>query len=190
MKLSEYATKHGIKYRAAWNRYRAGKIPGAYTDEGGAIVVPDYDPHKAVKCVIYARVSSGKQKDDLARQVERMTNFAAAQGLTIVKVVTEIASGVNDERPKLVKLLQDESWGTLLVEHKDRLTRVGFNWFEVMLKTQGRRVLVANLAQEHTADLVEDFVAIIYSFSARIYGRRSANNKAKAMIQAGELCPK
>lgn len=178
MKLSQYAAKEGIQYRSAWIRYKKGKIKGAYLDESGHVVVPDPVVENLSHCAIYARVSSSKQKEDMERQVERMVAYANAQGLTVVKIVKEIASGVNDERPKLTKLLQTDEWGTLVVEHKDRLSRIGFNWFEVLLHTQGKRILVANRAEESKTDLMEDFVSIIYSFSARIYGKRSAKNKS------------
>jgi putative resolvase len=104
----------------------------------------------------------------------------------VAVVVREVASGVNDNRPRLTKLLQDPTWGTLVVEHKDRLTRVGFHWFEVLLAAQGRRVVVANRAEEVTADLMDDFVSIIYSFAARLYGLRSARRRTDRLIAALE----
>lgn len=177
---------HGIKYRAAWNRYKAGKIPGAYLDEYGRIVVPDPVSELAHVSVVYARVSTHKQKDDLERQAQRMIEFANARGLSVAKVVKEVASGVNDTRPKLTAVLKDDSWGTLVVEHKDRLSRVGFHWFETLLGVQGKTIVVANLAEEHTADLMEDFVAIIYSFAARMYGLRGSKQRARRIIQAAE----
>ena len=75
-----------------------------------------------------------------------MTVYANARGYQVVLIVKEVASGVNDKRPKLTKLLENPDWGTLVVEHKDRLTRVGFGWFEVLLSGQGRRIHVANPA--------------------------------------------
>lgn len=184
MKLSEYARRNNIGYRAAWNRYKAGKIPGAYLDESGHVVVPEPEDARLPLAAVYARVSSHKQKDDLDRQAARMVEFATARGLTVVKVVKEVASGVNDERKKLTTLLRDDSWGTLVVEHKDRLTRTGFNWFDVLLGEQGRRVMVANLAQEETSDLMDDFTSIIYSFAARMYGLRRAKDRTEAVKKA------
>lgn len=184
MKLSAYAKREGIGYRAAWNRYHAGKIEGAYTDDSGHIVVPDPEHHLVGKAAIYARVSTHRQKDDLARQADRMTAFANAAGLSVVAVVTEVASGVNDTRPRLTKLLQRDDWGTLVVEHKDRLSRVGFGWFDVLLSAQGKRIIVANAAQEETADLMDDFVSIIYSFAARLYGLRSARRRTDQAVAA------
>lgn len=184
MKLSVYAKQNGIKYRAAWNRFNAGKIPGAYVDESGHIVVPDPLAQAIGKAAVYARVSTHKQRDDLDRQMLRMVTFANAAGFSVVKEVKEIASGVNDSRPRLTALLQDDSWGTLVVEHKDRLSRVGFGWFEVLLGVQGRRIVVADAAGEQTADLMDDFVSIIYSFAARLYGLRSARRRTDAAVAA------
>ena len=113
-----------------------------------------------------------------------MTAFANAAGVSVVNVVREVASGVSETRPKLTALLEDDSWGTLVVEHKDRLSRVGFHWFEVVLAAQGRRVVVANSAEEHTADLMDDFVWIIYSFAVRLYGLRSARRRTDAAVAA------
>lgn len=184
MKLSEYAKRNGIGYRAAWNRFKAGKIEGAYISETGRIVVPEPEDIRIPKAAVYARVSSHKQKDDLDRQAARMVGYAVAQGLSVVTVVKEVASGVNDDRKKLTSLLNDDSWGTLVVEHKDRLSRVGFNWFEVLLNAQGRRISVANRAEESTHDLMDDFTSIIYSFAARMYGLRRAKERTQAVRDA------
>lgn len=186
MKLSEYARRNDIKYRAAWNRFHAGKIPGAFVDESGHIRVPDPDVDKLPVAVVYARVSSHKQRGDLFRQAERLEQFAVANGFTIRDTVIEIASGVNDERPKLTKLLQDPHWGTLIVEHKDRLTRTGFNWFDVLLKEQGKQVVVVNQASEVKEDLLDDLTAILYSFMARLYGKRGATRRTQQALEAAE----
>jgi len=118
-----------------------------------------------------------------------MTGFANAAGLSVVLVVKETASGVDDTRPKLTTLLKDNSWGTLVVEHKDRLSRVGFGWFEVLLGSQGRQVLIADAATEEKADLMEDFVSIIYSFAARLYGLRAARRRTDDVIAALKIDP-
>ena len=185
MKLSAYAKRENILYRSAWERFRKGRIPGAYLDDSGHVVVPEPGAVRLPMAAVYARVSSHPQKDDLVRQAERLITYANARGFSVVAVVKEVASGVNDQRPKLTKLLADDSWGTLVVEHKDRLSRVGFGWFEVLLAGQGRRVDVANPAQDDTSDLMADFMAIVYSFAARMYGLRSAKrltNQVRAIM--------
>lgn len=189
MKLSEYAARNGIQYRAAWNRYKAGKIAGAYLDDSGHVVVPEPQHERVGSAAVYARVSTHKQRDDLDRQAQRMVAFANAVGLSVVAVTKEVASGVNDARPKLTALLREDSWGTLVVEHKDRLSRVGFGWFDVLLGLQGRRIVVADAATEEKADLLDDFVSIIYSFAARLYGLRSARRRTNDVIAALDIDP-
>lgn len=153
-------------------------------DDTGHIVVPDPQVEQIDKAAVCARVSTRKQRESLDAQAERMVAFANNAGLSVVKVVKETASGVNDKHPKLTVLLQDDTWGTLVVEHKDRLSRVGFEWFRVMLGTQGRRILVANEAGDDRSDLMEDFTSIIYSFAARMYGLRAAKQRARKAVQA------
>ncbi len=179
VKLSTYAKREGIGYRAAWDRFHNGRIPGATFDPSGHIYVPEPESMLLPMAAVYARVSSHPQKDDLDRQADRLVAYANARGYQVVAVVKEVASGVNDERPRLTKLLANPEWGTLVVEHKDRLSRVGFGWFEVLLQAQGKKIDVANPAQDDTSDLMADFMAIVYSFAARMYGLRSAKHRTK-----------
>lgn len=88
-------------------------------------MVPDPQHALIGKAAVYARVSTHEQRDDLDRQAQRMTEFANAAGLSVVAVIKEVTSGVNDTGPKLTALLKEDSWGMLVVEHKDRLSRVG-----------------------------------------------------------------
>lgn len=181
IKLSEYAKRHSVTYRTAWNRFKAGKIPNAFKDDFGNVlvkyVINDIDHNKVA---IYARVSSNENKTNLETQASRLKSYATAKGYQITEIVKEVGSGVNDNRKKLTKLLKSENWGTLIVEHKDRLTRFGFNYIEILLNKEGRKIEVVNLAEDEKSDLVQDLISIIYSFSAKIYGlRRSKRNTEK-----------
>jgi predicted site-specific integrase-resolvase len=93
-----------------------------------------------------------------------------------------MASGLNDHRTKFSRLLTDSTIGTLVVEHRDRLTRFGYEYIRQLLDTQGRRVELL-FPSETNDELVDDFVAVITSMAARIYGRRNAKRRA-AQIQA------
>jgi len=106
-----------------------------------------------------------------------------ARGYQIVSVVKEVGSGVNDNRKKFLKLLTDDSWGTLVVEHKDRCTRFGFNYIETLLNQNGREIEVVNTAEDEKSDLMQDLIAIIYSFSARMYGMRRSKRKTEKIIE-------
>jgi putative resolvase len=117
------------------------------------------------------------------RQMQRLRGYAAARGYPVVAEAIEMASGLNDERPKLKKLLTDQRVGVLVVEHRDRLTRFGYGYLATLLAQQGRRV-EAIYPSDSGDGLVEDFIAVITSMAARIYGRRT-NNRQAGRIRAG-----
>lgn len=85
------------------------------------------------KVAIYTRVSATENKDNLEGQAKRLTDCCAAKGYPVALVIKEVGSGVNDTRPKLLKLLTDSTVTLMVVEHKDRLTRFGFNYIEPQL---------------------------------------------------------
>src|SRR5258705_3582428 len=138
MKLSEYAGQVGVTYKTAYQWWKAGQLD-AYQRPTGTIIVREPQT-AATGAALYARVSSAEQTADVTRQLQRLRDYAAARGYQVVAEVTEIASGLNDERPKLKKLLADARIGVLVVEHKDRLTRVGYGYIATLLEHQGRRV--------------------------------------------------
>ena len=183
MKLSEYAKQVGVKYRTAWEWYRAGRIKGYQMETGTIIITEKDDEPKAQKVAVYARVSSSENKPNLESQAERIVNYCAAKGWQVHKVVKEVGSGVNDNRRKFLSLLSDESITTIVVEHKDRATRFGFNYIETLLETQGRKIEVINLSDNGKEDLLEDLVSIIYSFCSRLYGQRRAKRKTEKITK-------
>ena len=119
-------------------------------------------------------------KEDAQRQLGRLQDFAAAKGYVISREVIEIASGLNDQRPKFNTLLTDKEIGLILVEHKDRATRFGFNQLKVVLQAASRDIQTIN-ETDTTDELIDDFVAIITSMCARIYGKRQSKNRADRM---------
>ena len=133
--------------------------------------------------VIYARVSSSDQKSDLDRQVARVLTWATENGYKIDKVVTEVGSALNGHRRKFLTLLGDSSVTTILVEHRDRFCRFGADYVEAALGAQSRRLVVVDPA-EIDDDLVRDVTELLTSLCARLYGRRSASNKAQKAIEA------
>ncbi|HEY6410011.1 MAG TPA: IS607 family transposase [Ktedonobacteraceae bacterium] len=186
MKLSQYAKQTGISYKTAWRWYKAGTLD-AYQTETGIIIVRDKADVKPLtgRIALYARVSSIGQKEDLDRQVHRLKDYAAAKGYQVAKEVTEIASGLNDRRPKLEKLLADSSIGTIVVENRDRLTRFGAHYIETLLEAHGRHLEL--IFQTDTGDeLVDDFVSVITSMAARIYGGRQSKRRAEQIKQCVE----
>ena len=184
MKLSTYARQIGVTYKTAYRWWKAGKLD-AYQLDTGTVIVRDPLKVSANHVALYARVSSVDQKNDLERQLERLKDYAAAQGYQVTRMVSEIGSGLNDRRPKFLKLLTDPTIGVIVVEHWDRSTRFGFNYIEQLLAMQGRRLEVV-FPKDTDDDLVNDFVSIITSMAARIYGRRTSKRKAEQIKQCVE----
>ena len=135
------------------------------------------------KTAVYARVSSHDQKSDLDGQVARVVASMVEQGYTITDVITEIGSGLNGNRPKLLRALNDTTITIIAVEHKDRLARFGFEYIQAAMAAGGRKLVIVNKS-EIQSDLVQDFVDITTSLCAKIYGRRSAENRAKRAVAA------
>lgn len=181
MKLSEWARKQGISYKTAWRWVRQGKMPVPFeqTPTGTILVKEPEATSRAV--ALYARVSSADQKADLDRQIARLVAYASEQGWAVTRVVSEIGSS----RSKLMRLLSDPKVKTIIVEHRDRLMRFGFEYVEAALAAQGRRIVVVE-SGEVKDDLVQDMFEVLTSFCARLYGRRAARNKAKKALEAIE----
>jgi len=182
-KLSDYAKENKITYRTAWNRYKKGKIGNTIISDTGHILIKEENKCDYSKVAIYCRVSSNENRINLEGQSERLKSYAMAKGYQIVYIIKEVGSGVNDKRKKLLKLFDKEDWGTLIVEHKDRLTRFGYNYIEKLLQKTSRRIEVVNIAESNKEDLIQDLVAIIYSFSARLYGLRRHRKKTEKIIE-------
>jgi len=130
---------------------------------------------RETRAVIYARVSSYKQKEDgnLDRQVERLRAYCSARGYRVVDVVTDVASGLKENRSGLQKLfdiVEKHQADVVVVEFKDRLTRFGFNYLKRYFESHGVRIEVVEESEKgYVEELIEDFVSIVTSFAARIY---------------------
>ena len=166
MKLSEYADRLGISYRTAWNGYTTGKLPHAYQTSTGTIIVPE-DSNKPEYIVLYARVSAAENKNNLDSQLQRLESYAMAKGYPINESIKEIGSGVNDTRRKLQRVLREGKVTRIIVEHRNRLTRFGFQNLETLLQPQQCVIEVINNVNEDKKELMEDLIAIITSFCAR-----------------------
>lgn len=184
MKLSQYAKQQGISYSTALRWWHQGVIRGYQAPSGTIIVEAETKPPaREERVAIYARVSSAEHKENLERQVERLVQYCTVRGYQVAQITKEIASSVNDSRPKLLALLKDCQTTRIVVEHQDRLTRFGFRYLETLLELQGRTIEVVNVAENDTEDLIADLVAMVYSFTARLYGQRRAKRKTERILQ-------
>ena len=96
-----------------------------------------------------------------------------------------MASGLNDRRPNLRRLLADPRVGTILVEHRDQLARFGVGMVDAMLQARGGRLLVVE-DKEVDDELVRDMTEILTCFCARLYGQRSAASRARRAISIAQ----
>ena len=191
MKLSTWAKKQGISYKTAWRLWSTGKLPlPAEQLATGTIIVKEPEASYEAgpsSVVLYARVSSSDQKQDLDRQLSRLVEYTTSQGLQVKGAIKEIGSGLNGKRTKLLSILRDPNVRTIVVEHKDRLVRFGFEYMEALLTASGRRIIVVD-ESEMKDDLVQDMIDVLTSFFARLYGRRSAKNRAIKALKEIEKC--
>jgi len=144
------------------------------------------DESKQNSAAIYSRVSSHEQeqKGDLDRQKIRNVDYCVERGYQIVQTFEECSSGMNDNRPKLKALIEAAQKGMfakLVIEHKDRLTRFNYKMYEFFFRQLGVEVVCVEhiLPKSFEAELVEDMLALIAAFSAKIYGKRSHQNKKR-----------
>ena len=140
--------------------------------------------------VVYSRVSSVAQKPDLANQITALENFCTANGYAVTEWVSEIGSGLNYNRKKFNKLFLDIEMGNvsmLIIAHKDRLVRFGFEWFESFAERHGCKIIIMNQESLSPAEEVtQDLLAIIDCFSSRLYGLRKYQDKVKKLVQTKE----
>lgn len=177
IKLSEYAKNKSITYRTAWNHFKSGKLQNTIQDEFGNILVENSTKSNERVSIVYARVSNNNRKDSLNNQQKFLEEYCSRKDYTIVGSFKEVGSGMNDSRRQLLKILERNDWNILVVENKDRLTRFGFNYIEKLLNKQGKKIEVVNYTDDDRQDLMSDLISIIYSFSARLYGKRKAKRK-------------
>ena len=184
VKLAEWARQSGVRYETAWKWFKTGilPVPAVQLPTGTILVMPPSPPAPR-PVALYARVSSHDQKADLERQKARLVTFATEHGHPVGKVVAEIGSGLHGHRDRLLSLLQDPGIGGIVVEHRDRLARFGSEYLEAALSASGRRLIVVEEGETQD-DLVQDMVDVLTSFCARLYGKRSARNRARRAVEA------
>jgi len=180
IKLSKWAKENGYTYTGAYQLLKRGDFPDNYVQlpSGTILIEVDSEVETDVRTAIYARVSSSQNRNNLDSQAKRLEDFCCSNGWVVNIVTKECASGLNDNRPKLISLLSDPTIGRIVVEHKDRLTRFGFNYIETLFAGE---IVVVNRTQEEK-EIVEDLVSIITSFCARIYGKRRSKRKTAKIV--------
>ena len=183
--LTAWGRLYGFDKATTSRLHLAGKLPPELQIERLPtgryyVVVP---PEGEGRCVVYARVSSGDQREDLDRQVGRVVAWATRHGHRPDEVVKEVGSGLNGNRRQLRRVVGDHTVRTIVVEHRERLCRFGFEYVEAALAGRGARI-VAMDEGELEDDLVRDVTEVMTSLCARLYGKRSARRRAERAMSA------
>lgn len=144
---------------------------------------------KTIGVAIYSRVSTHKQKEDgnLDRQTQRLQSYCTMNNIPIVESISEVASGVNERRKGLSRLIELATTGKIdavVIEYKDRLARFGFEYIKKIFDMSGVKIIIIDSEEkvpQAELELVEDLTAIVSSFSAKLYGKRGAKNIVSAI---------
>ena len=148
--------------------------------------------HKAKerKIVAYSRVSGSAQKPDLMRQQEAIEQFCIAAGKPVAEWLQDIGSGLNYKRKNFVALLEMVERGEIseiVIAHKDRLVRFGYEWFEKFCEDHGAAITVMNAESlSPEAEMTQDLLSIIHCFSSRLYGLRKYKKQIGQIVVEAE----
>lgn len=190
-RTGEVAKKLGVSKMTVLRWIKAGKLQAHRI--GKEYRVPESEIKRILegklpdKVVIYARVSSRDQKEDLERQVRYLKNYCSSRGYQVAKILTDISSGLNENRKglkQLFKLVESGEVTKVIITYRDRLTRFGFKYLEQYFNSHGVEIEVIFDDEEKTSEkeLVEDLLAVVTSFAGKLYGARS--HKKKRLVEA------
>lgn len=156
------------------------KTNGYYDyDEDSVLKKAGITPER--KVVVYARVSTQKQKADLQNQIDTITKYANNNGYSVSNVYSDIASGISYDRGQFIELLNDviaRKIKTVFVENKDRLTRVSFNMWKDLFKQFGCDLVAINDVvnpKTEEAEIFSDIIALLHCFAMKMYSQRRKN---------------
>ena len=185
----EFRNKYRISSATLWRRVHVGTVK---TKElYGTTYYLDEDPSsEASMNIIYCRVSNTKQQAELKRQETILRKYCVSNGIIPDKVISDIASGMNENRKglqELIGLVKDGKVKTVYVSYKDRLTRFGFDYFVYLFNLFGTEIKVVNLTSEEDfqQELTQDFISILHHFSMKLYSnRRKEIKKLKSEMES------
>jgi putative resolvase len=192
--VSQFARRIGVTVHTLQRWDREGRLKALrtptnrrlYTDDHLAQVLHVRRGDIQRRTVVYLRVSSNAQKPDLANQRTALESFCAARGLAVDEWIEEIGGGLKLSRPKFVALVDRIISGeiaTLVIAHRDRLARFGVELIEHLCDVHGTTLLVLNTeTREQEQEMVQDLLAIVHCFSARLYGLRNYRKALKKVL--------
>ncbi len=175
-------------------KIRVTKMPNGYYEYNDEDVYRFINKDIRRQTVIYARVSTSKQKKDLENQIELLKTFCVNSGIQINAVYQDIASGISFEKRKEFFLLLDDildhKVDKVIIMYKDRLSRVGFELFSYLFKKYGTEIVVISDVGNKKLDseeIFEEIVSLLHSYSMKLYSKRHVNKKKIEIESHDEL---
>ncbi len=142
----------------------------------------------ARKVVLYARISSNTQRDDLERQVKALEEWAKQNNIPEHEIITDIGSSLNENRKafkKILRLSMERKISKIVITYPDRLTRFGFKTLEELLRSFSVEIIVLNREDKEPRDeLMKDLITITSHFAEKLYGMRS--HKYKEVVESAK----
>jgi predicted site-specific integrase-resolvase len=193
--ITEFSEKVHIAVKTLQKWDRQGKLVAKrtlnnrryYTDDEVNRVLgirPEALPRKTI---VYSRVSSAGQKGDLQNQKRALEQFCIAAGKAVDEWLDDIGSGLNLKRKHFVALMkrvERGEIGEIIIAHKDRLVRFGYEWFESYCADHGTTLTVMNVESlSPEQEMTQDLLAIIHCFSSRLYGLRKYKKTLKEIVR-------
>jgi len=183
LRPKEVCERLGISYTTLRDYVKRGYIKPVLTP-GGKWRFREEDVERLIggvvkqrRVILYARVSSNSQRDELERQVKVLEDWARQNNIVDYEVVTDIGSGLNEDRggfEKLLRLAVERKISKIVIAYPDRLTRFGFKTIEELLRPFGVEIVVLSHEDEDPREeLVEDLITITSHFAGKLYGMRS-----------------
>lgn len=185
LSIGKFAKSLGVSIQTLRNWDKEGKLKPTYVTENGyryysEDLLNKFRNIKNVnkikkKNILYARVSTKNQKDDLDRQVDNLKQYAYSKGYSF-EIITDIGSGINYKKEGLLKMINLVECGEvdrIIVLYKDRLIRFGYDLIEYICKLNDTKIeIVDNSTISKEQELTEDLIQIITVFANKLYGAR------------------
>ena len=186
LSIGKFAKSLGVSIQTLRNWDKEGKLKPTYVTENGyryysEDLLNKFRNIKNVnkikkKNILYARVSTKNQKDDLDRQVDNLKQYAYSKGYSF-EIITDIGSGINYKKEGLLKMINLVECGEvdrIIVLYKDRLIRFGYDLIEYICKLNDTKIeIVDNSTISKEQELTEDLIQIITVFANKLYGAKS-----------------
>jgi len=169
-------------------RIRAERLPNGLWDYNDEDVYKVFNKGIPRKTIIYARVSTSKQKSDLENQTELLKRFCFERGYTINQVYTDIASGISFEKRKGLFNLLDEVISRhverVVISYKDRLSRIGYGLFKHLFGKYNCEIVVMSEVGSEKLDsqeIFEEIVSLLHCYSMKFYSKRRIQRIKEAL---------